>query len=79
MPAHTPARVDVYAERYLRLPEVQAIVTYSKVHLYRMERRGDFPRRLKLGPNRVVWKLSEILAWVERKRAASATVGTDAG
>jgi predicted DNA-binding transcriptional regulator AlpA len=55
-------------DRCLRLPELQQLVPYSKVHLNRLEARGDFPKRIKLGAGRVVWKLSEIMAWLEAKR-----------
>jgi prophage regulatory protein len=57
---------------HLRLSEVQQIVHYSNVHLLRLEKAGAFPRRIRLGPGRAVWRLDEILAWVESKRAASA-------
>jgi prophage regulatory protein len=56
-------------ERSLRLPEVQQLVPYSKMHIDRLEKAGEFPRRIRLGAGRVVWKQSEILAWVESKRA----------
>ncbi len=56
-------------ERSLRLPEVQQLVPYSKMHIDRLEKAGEFPKRIKLGAGRVVWKQSEIIAWVESKRA----------
>jgi prophage regulatory protein len=56
-------------ERSLRLPEVQQLVPYSKMHIDRLEKAGGFPQRIKLGAGRVVWKQSEILAWLESKRA----------
>jgi predicted DNA-binding transcriptional regulator AlpA len=58
-------------ERSLRLPEVQQLVPYSKMHIDRLEKTGEFPKRIKLGAGRVVWKQSEILAWIESKRAAA--------
>lgn len=57
-------------DRCLRLPELQQLVPYSKVHLNRLEAAGGFPRRIKIGPGRVVWKLSEVMAWLDAKRAA---------
>jgi prophage regulatory protein len=56
-------------ERSLRLPEVQALVPYSKMHIDRLEKAGAFPRRIKIGAGRVIWKQSEIIAWLENKRA----------
>jgi prophage regulatory protein len=55
-------------ERSLRLPEVQQLVPYSKMHIDRLEKAGEFPKRIKLGAGRVIWKQSEIIAWVESKR-----------
>ncbi len=56
-------------ERSLRLPEVQQLVPYSKMHIDRLEKADKFPKRIRLGVGRVVWKQSEILAWLESKRA----------
>ena len=50
--------------RLLRLPDVLARVPYSRSHLWRMEREGKFPRRIKLGANRVAWAADEIQEWI---------------
>ena len=55
-------------ERSLRLPEVQQIVPYSKMHIDRLEKAGQFPKRIKIGAGRVVWVQSEVVAWLESKR-----------
>jgi len=55
-------------ERSLRLRDVQQLVPYSKMHLNRLEKRGEFPPRIRLGARRVVWKLSEVMAWLDAKR-----------
>jgi prophage regulatory protein len=57
-------------DRSLRLPEVQQLVPYSKMHIDRLEKAGAFPKRIKIGAGRVVWKQSEVVAWLESKRAA---------
>lgn len=50
--------------------KLHELVPYSDAHLLRLEKSGCFPRRVKLGANRVGWLLSEILSWInERKRA----------
>lgn len=56
-------------DRSLRLPEVQQLVPYSKMHIDRLEKRGEFPKRIHLGSGRVVWLMSEITAWLESKRS----------
>jgi prophage regulatory protein len=57
-------------DRSLRLPQVQELVPYSKMHIDRLEKAGEFPKRIKIGAGRVIWKQSEIMAWLDSKRAA---------
>jgi prophage regulatory protein len=51
-------------DRILTLKEVLGIVKLSRRHLYRMEARGDFPRRMKIGARKVGWLASAITAWM---------------
>ncbi|MDC1482019.1 AlpA family phage regulatory protein [Ascidiaceihabitans sp.] len=44
------------------LPQVQEIVPYSASHIWRLERAGEFPQRVRLGGNRVAWLQSEVSA-----------------
>lgn len=37
---------------------------YTGQHILRLEKTGKFPRRIKVGPNRVAWLLTEVEAWV---------------
>ena len=62
---------DPKADRIMRLPEVQKqYVPYSKAHIDRLEKAGQFPSRVKIGPARIGWWESEILSWLASKRAA---------
>ena len=45
-------------------------IPYSKVHLWRLEREGKFPRRVRLGERRHGWLESEIDDWVLERMAA---------
>ena len=45
-------------------------IPYSKVHLWRLEREGKFPRRVRLGESRHGWLESEIDDWVLERMAA---------
>ena len=49
---------------FLRMSQVQAIVPYSVSHLWRLERAGEFPKRVQIGANRVGWVADEIDQWV---------------
>jgi prophage regulatory protein len=55
--------------RIMRLPEVCRRVGYSPMHIWRRERAGTFPRRVRLGPNSVGWIAEEIDAWIEARIA----------
>ena len=45
-------------------------VTYSKQHLRRLEKAGEFPRRVPIGENRYGYVEDEVDAWLEAKIAA---------
>lgn len=50
--------------RLMTLKQVLEVVPYTAQHIYRLERAGRFPRRLKIGENRVAWRLTDIEAWM---------------
>ena len=56
-------------KKFIVLPQVQEQVPYSASHIWRLERTGQFPKRIRLGKNRVAWLQSEVSAWVEDKLA----------
>ena len=56
-------------EKFLMLSQVRDIVPYSASHIWRLERSGQFPRRVRLGGNRVAWLQSEVNSWVDGKIA----------
>lgn len=51
--------------------EVMEMTTYSRNHIYRLMRRGDFPACHKLNPkrerSRVVWKRAEVEEWLRER------------
>lgn len=65
--------------KYLRSPEVQEISGLSPVTIWRLEKRGEFPRRRQIGPNAVGWRSDEIEAWVEGRPVADAESTETAG
>ena len=48
-------------------PEVDARVPYSRAHLYRLENQGAFPKRKRIGANRIAWKRSEVEEWLAER------------
>jgi len=60
-------------ERFLRFPDLAAFgITFSRMHIDRLEKAGRFPRRVHLGGNTVAWLESEVGAWQQSKIAARA-------
>ena len=60
--------------KLLPLDQVQERIPYSRTQIWRLEKQGRFPRRLRIGPNRVGWLESEIEDWIRSRlddRAAS--------
>lgn len=57
------------ADRILRKPEVSDRVGLSTTAIYLMERRGDFPKRFRIGARAVGWRESEIEAWISSRSA----------
>lgn len=56
----------------LTLPEVAELTRLSKPTIYKYIRDEDhdFPKQVRLGPNRVVWVKSEIDRWLKSRRDA---------
>ena len=44
-------------------------IPYSPQHIARLEHAGQFPKRIKLGRNRVAWLLTEVEAWIDERLA----------
>ena len=44
-------------------------IPYSFVHIQRLEDAGQFPKRIRLSQNRVVWFLHEVEEWVTARAA----------
>lgn len=67
------ARGDVTSKRLITRSELLTMVPYSIQHIYRLERAGQFPKRVHVGAHRVAWVLSEIDAFIAAKMADRAT------
>ncbi len=54
-------------ERLIAKSELLSMVPYTIQHIYRLEKKGKFPKRVHVGENRVAWLQSEISAWMNEK------------
>ncbi|QTH23420.1 AlpA family transcriptional regulator [Rhizorhabdus wittichii] len=57
-------------DKLLTMKEVEQIVGYCKVTIYKMVREGRFPQQVQLGPNKVAWFQSEVLIWISNRADA---------
>ena len=42
-------------------------IPYSFQHVARLEKAGQFPKRLQLGANRVAWLCNEVEEWINAR------------
>lgn len=55
--------------KILRKKEVLEMVGLSDPTVWRLERAGQFPKRLRLGGNSCGWLLAEVEDWIQAKAA----------
>ena len=53
--------------RILSKRQLKELVLYSPQHIARLEKAGEFPKRVQLGPNRVGWVEQEVLDWLQQR------------
>jgi prophage regulatory protein len=54
-------------ERLITRDELLTKIPFTVQHIYRLEAAGKFPRRVRVGANRVAWVESEILDWMAQR------------
>ena len=54
-------------DRIVRKPELASIIGLSDPTVWRLEKAGKFPKRLKLGGNSTGWLMSEVVAWIAQR------------
>jgi len=63
-------QVEKTDERIIRKPELLRMLQVSDPSIFRWERAGKFPRRIRLGGQACGWLASEIEGWLREKAAA---------
>ncbi len=58
-------------DRLLRLDEVLHTTGLGRNTVYRRIREGTFPKQVRIGPNSVAWRQSEIARWVTNLSASN--------
>ena len=57
----------IASDRLIREDERRFITSISRTQALVLEKKGLFPARVKIGLRSVAWRLSEIIAWVEKR------------
>ena len=58
-----------FSDRIIDAAERRRLVPYSNMHIWRLEKQGRFPDRIKLGEHRVGWSLLEVQQWINARKA----------
>jgi prophage regulatory protein len=75
-PAAPVAALMSASERLLSMKTVTEVTSYSRTSINRLIEQGEFPVPIKLGPQKIAFKESEIRAWIDsRRRRVSAHAG----
>lgn len=53
--------------RLLRFPAVRERTGLSRSTIWRLERRGEFPKHHRISPNVVAWVERDVVKWIESR------------
>ena len=56
--------------KVIKLAQVKELTTFSSATIYRLIKKGEFPRQLKLAERSSGWLLEDIYNWIEEKKDA---------
>lgn len=60
--------------RLLRVDEVTDRTGLSRTTIWRKERAGEFPTRVKIGENSVAWREEEVEEWIDSRPRGSTAI-----
>ncbi|MRR56984.1 MAG: AlpA family phage regulatory protein [Deltaproteobacteria bacterium] len=58
-------------DRIIREKEAREITSLSRTSIWRYERDGCFPRRIKLGRGAIGWRERDIYEWLNTRQQAA--------
>ncbi len=57
----------------LRISDVSAMVRLSRTSIWKLERDGKFPRRVRLAGRSVAWHRDEVVEWISSRERIGPT------
>ncbi len=68
MQSATTALSDTAEHRLLRIADVCQLTSLSRSSIYEMAKEQTFPRPVAIGANRVAWRMSDVVAWINTRQ-----------
>lgn len=68
-----PSAARTLPLKLLRFPVVREMTGLSRSTIWRLERRGEFPRHHRIAPNVVAWLEEEVANWIRLRTEAVAS------
>ena len=56
-------------DRIVSSQERRELIPYSDMHVWRLEQADQFPKRIRLGANRIGWSMRELQEWITARKA----------
>ena len=60
--------MNTTSDRIVPAKERRQLIPYSDMHIWRLEKVGQFPKRIRLGENRVGWSFQELQEWIAARK-----------
>ena len=71
--ARRPKRPRMLPLKLLRFPVVRERTGLSRSTIWRLERRGEFPKHHRISPNVVAWVEEDVTSWIELRTSSVAS------
>ena len=69
--AQTSPGGRILPRKLLRFPVVREMTGLSRSTIWRLERRGEFPKHHRIAPNVVAWVEEDVTTWISGRVQAS--------
>ena len=63
--------MNEHLPRVITRRELRRLVPYTPQHILRLEKKGKFPKRIKVGERRLGWWLHEVMSWLDQKNGTN--------
>lgn len=63
----TVAAAPAFRDRFLRLPDVEAVTGCKKSTIYKLMKEGKFPKCIRVTARMSAWPESAVLQWVQER------------